>query len=223
MSCGVSPTALREFAEHTGGFALVNSNDHGPAFERIIEEASEYYVLGFQPTSPPRGTEFRDIQVRIPVRPRWTVSGRPGYAITPPKPPSPRPTDVLPVLADAIVKNLPTAGLPMRVQAIPRRSASGGAQVHVLVEVEGAGLQFEVADGKPQERLAFALRTIDFLARSGHNTKTTVTLTLSAENIRGPTGACQGLSDVRFSHPPGRSTHTDRHSTNDQRPRGPLP
>jgi hypothetical protein len=161
----------------------VNSNDHGPAFERIIEEASEYYVLGFQPTNPPRGTEFRDIQVRIPAHPRWTVSGRPGYAIMPPKPPGPRPTDVLPVLAAAIVKNLPTAGLPMRVQAIPRRGAGGGAQVHVLVEVEGAGLQFEAADGQHQERLEFALRTIDFLARSGHNMKTTVSLTLSADNL----------------------------------------
>ncbi len=178
-SCGGSATSLREFAEHTGGFASVNTNDHGPAFERIIEEASEYYVLGFQPTDPPRGTaEFRDIEVRVPTHPTWRASGRPGYAIPPPKPPGPRPTDVLPVLADAIVKSLPTADLPMRVQAIPRRGAAGAAQVHLLVDVEGANLQFQDAGGTHREQLDFALRTIDFLARSDHNMKTTVTLTL---------------------------------------------
>jgi hypothetical protein len=38
---------LRQIAESTGGFAAVDRNDIRPAFERIIEESSNYYVLGY--------------------------------------------------------------------------------------------------------------------------------------------------------------------------------
>ncbi len=183
VSCGQTPSLLREFAEQAGGFAAVDTNDLSAAFERVVEEASQYYVLGFQPTNPPRPGEFRDIEIRVPSHPRWRISGRPGYAIPRPQPPGPRPTDVRPVLADAIVKNLPTAGLPMQVQAVPRRGPSGESQVHVLVEVDANDLKFQALEGKHQERLEFALRTIDFLARSGHNTKTSVTVTVNADQL----------------------------------------
>jgi hypothetical protein len=65
------------------------------------------------------------------------------------------------------------------VQAIPRRGPDDTAQVHVVVEVAGRDLKFAEAQGRHQERLEFALRTIDFLARSDHNEKTAVTLNLS--------------------------------------------
>jgi hypothetical protein len=53
----------------------------------------------------------------------------------------------------------------------------------MLVEVEGGKLQFQASSGTHREQLDFALRTIDFLARSDHNTKTTVTLTLRPDEL----------------------------------------
>jgi VWFA-related protein len=68
---------LRQIADSTGGFAAVDRNDVGPAFERIIEESSEYYVLGYTPSK--RG-EFRAIDVRV-SRPGLRVVARKGYLV----------------------------------------------------------------------------------------------------------------------------------------------
>jgi VWFA-related protein len=176
---GFSQDVLRNFSDLTGGFAAVNGNDYREEFDRINAESSQYYVLGFQPSRPALPSEFHKIQVRIVGRPRIRVSARPGYVVPATSSPTPQPADVAPVLADALVRNLPTAGLPLRVQAIPRRGPGGMARVSVVVEVAGGNLRFAETNGRHQERLEFALRSIDFLARSDHNQKTTVTLNLS--------------------------------------------
>lgn len=48
---GTRPDVLRDFAEKTGGFAAVNTNDFDEAYDRILEENSRYYVLGFSAKS----------------------------------------------------------------------------------------------------------------------------------------------------------------------------
>ena len=62
---GIRSEALRHISESTGGFAAVDRNDIGPAFERILEESSEYYVLAYAPSRPPAPGEFRAIDVRV--------------------------------------------------------------------------------------------------------------------------------------------------------------
>jgi VWFA-related protein len=71
---------LRDMSGATGGFAAVNRNDIGPAFERIIEESSEYYVLGYTPSKPAKRGEFRAIDVRV-SRPGVRVVARKGYLV----------------------------------------------------------------------------------------------------------------------------------------------
>ncbi len=71
---------LRDLADSTGGFAAVDRNDIGPAFERIIEETSEYYVLGYTPSKPPKLGEFRAIDVRV-SRPGVRAVARKGYLV----------------------------------------------------------------------------------------------------------------------------------------------
>lgn len=70
--------SLRHFAETTGGFAAVNTNEFGSAFDRIVEEASSYYVLGYAPGKPARGRDVRRIEVRV-SRPGVTVVARKVY------------------------------------------------------------------------------------------------------------------------------------------------
>ncbi len=45
----LSQDSLRTLAEETGGFAAVNQNTLGSAFERIVDANSRYYVLGYYP------------------------------------------------------------------------------------------------------------------------------------------------------------------------------
>ena len=73
---------LRHISESTGGFAAVDRNDIGPAFERILEESSEYHVLAYAPSRPPAPGEFRAIDVRV-SRPGARVVARRGYVVPP--------------------------------------------------------------------------------------------------------------------------------------------
>ena len=45
----LSQDSLRTLADETDGFAAVNSNDFGSAFERIVSDNSSYYVLAYYP------------------------------------------------------------------------------------------------------------------------------------------------------------------------------
>ena len=42
---------LREFATKTGGFAAVNTNEFSTTFDRVLDDSSQYYVLGYQPAA----------------------------------------------------------------------------------------------------------------------------------------------------------------------------
>ena len=71
---------MRHIAESTGGFAAVDRNDVRVAFERIVRESSDYYVIGYTPVKPGRPGAFQPIRVRI-RRPGLRVIARSGYAV----------------------------------------------------------------------------------------------------------------------------------------------
>jgi hypothetical protein len=69
---------LHSLSDSTGGFAAVNRNDFAGAFERIIDESSSYYVVGYTPQRPAKPGEFRPIEVKV-SRPGVKISARNGY------------------------------------------------------------------------------------------------------------------------------------------------
>ncbi len=71
---------LRDASEATGGFAAVDGNDADAAFTTIVEESSNYYLLGYVPARPPKPGEFREVTVRV-TRPDVRVVARKGYGI----------------------------------------------------------------------------------------------------------------------------------------------
>src|SRR5690606_20660112 len=125
--CGYPRAAGRDslvtFSEETGGFAAIDYNDYSPQFNRILDESSQYYVLGYQPNRPGRDGEFRRIRVRVtkPGLERAAVNARAGYTVSSPRELEPAPAGVAPEVARAISTSVPMAGLPLRVQAVPRR------------------------------------------------------------------------------------------------------
>jgi hypothetical protein len=77
---GASIHSLRYLAESTGGFAAVDRNDLRGAFDRMVSESSDYYIIGYSPLRPPKPGEFRKISVRV-MRPGVSVIARKGYTI----------------------------------------------------------------------------------------------------------------------------------------------
>ena len=52
-------------AEDTGGRAFFDSNAFGKVFDRVVEDTSAYYVLGYSSTNPARDGRYRRIRVGL--------------------------------------------------------------------------------------------------------------------------------------------------------------
>ena len=55
---------LRVLAEHTGGFAVVNTNAPEESVDRIVAESGTYYLLGYSSPAPPNDGRRHRIAVR---------------------------------------------------------------------------------------------------------------------------------------------------------------
>jgi hypothetical protein len=193
--CGYLPTEGRDslitFSEETGGFAAINSNDYSPQFDRILHESSQYYVLGYQPDRRSRDGEFRRIRVRVtkPGLERSVVTARAGYTVSSPREPEPGPPGATPAIAAAITRSLPSAALPLKVQAVPRKGANGRGLVHVIVEASAASLEFAEKSGRFTERFEFGLLTADRLARQGNVQNVAMDLNLSPAELNQAKGS----------------------------------
>ncbi|HET9467892.1 MAG TPA: VWA domain-containing protein, partial [Vicinamibacterales bacterium] len=71
--------SLRVLAEETGGFAAIDAASAKSAFERLVENNSRYYVLGYTPPDDREAGRFHRIDVRV-KRPGMKVIARRGYA-----------------------------------------------------------------------------------------------------------------------------------------------
>ena len=158
-----SQDTLREFAEQTGGFASLNTNNLAPSFERIVDANSRYYVLGYHPPDHPRNGRFHKIEVRV-KRPGLRVEARRGYASPRGRTPEERKRDEAARLArDArrpdgrrtstpllgvMTSPMQQSGLSFSVHAAPFKNTANEASVALAIEVEGSKLPF----GAPNEK-----------------------------------------------------------------------
>ena len=204
--------SLRHVAESTGGFAAVDRNDIGPAFERIIEESSDYYILGYTPAKQAKPGESRTIDVRV-SRPGVRVIARKGY-IVPAAPPrgfsnaTPAETVVPPPLpargrnsrvditaTEASAPARPAAGVPgdlslLLASPLPRAGLPIRVQavpfrgsVRLLVEVLGRSLTFTERNGRFEERIDLALLSVDDRARAGNGRTATIDVRLTSTEL----------------------------------------
>lgn len=75
---------LRVLAELTGGYAVVNQNDFRKALQRIDNETSDYYVVGYYSNNPDTRKRTRQIEVKV-NRDGLNVHHRTSYSIKLPK------------------------------------------------------------------------------------------------------------------------------------------
>jgi VWFA-related protein len=73
-----SQDTLTTMAEDTGGRAFFDSNGFGAVFDRVMNDTSAYYVLGYSSTNGARDGRFRRIRVKL-KRTDLKVEYRSGY------------------------------------------------------------------------------------------------------------------------------------------------
>jgi VWFA-related protein len=194
---GLSPTALNDELRHsqdslrvlsdeTGGFAAVNSNDFSAAFERIIQENSSYYVLGYRSDNRRTDGRFRKIEVRV-RRSGMQVRARSGYYA-----PSSReaaanaemlstkaePSEALrPLLNNA----LPVSGMTLRAFAAPFKGAGSNGSVLFGLEIDATNFVFGRKDGLYTDKLEAAVVALDYEGKFHQGDRHSVELTLRPE------------------------------------------
>ena len=146
--------SLRMLAEETGGLAVVDTNAFAPAFGRIVQANSRYYMLGYRPPTYPRDGKFHKIEVRL-NRPGLRVTARKGYA-------SPRvrardeaarlerervartkgADQTSSQLRELLDRPLQNGGIAMTVQAAPFRRTAKSASVALAIEIDPSRMKF---------------------------------------------------------------------------------
>jgi hypothetical protein len=163
---------------------LSNSNSFEQAFDRIVQENSTYYVLGFSSTNDRRDGRFRKLEVRV-KRPGLIVRGRAGYMAPmrnerPPDPPKPS-ANVSAGVADALRSTVAINGLPVRVFAAPFRGPSRDATIVMAVEVDASQLGLVEKDGTHLGALEVSYFSTDMRNRFYPGQTQTARLTLKPE------------------------------------------
>ena len=74
-----SQETLVTLAADTGGLALIDTNNFQPVFEKLREDTSFYYLIGYRSNNPARDGRFRRITVQVKGRPGLKLDFRRGY------------------------------------------------------------------------------------------------------------------------------------------------
>jgi VWFA-related protein len=151
---------LRQYAEDTGGRAVVSTNSFREGFAAIARETSTYYLMGYSPDQEPSAEPFRRIEVRV-ARPGVTVRARRGYYGVEGAAREAAVADTLTQgvsadLARALRSPLPVRGLGLDVFAASFRDVNRQGTIVFGAHVTGSGLRLDAG-----ERLAVAYLLLD--------------------------------------------------------------
>ena len=175
---------LRVMSEQTGGFAIINQNDFNTGFQKIVEDNSNYYVIGYYPTNDKRDGRFRKVEVRV-TRPGAKVQARNGYTAPKGKPAAATAkvdSKVPPEILDALSNPIPSAGVQLSIFAAPFNGPAPKASIALAVEFSPKTLRFVEENGKFNEDIELHVLAVDSSGKMQDGGPTTMPLRLSAPN-----------------------------------------
>ena len=149
--------SLRTLADLTDGLAVVNTNNIAENLQRVVEDLSSYYLLGYYASGVEMNGKFHDVSVRV-SRPGVDVRARRGYlapsreeilAAVPAVDPGGGPSPTEMARARAIERALGSLAtfsreMPLRMQVAAGWATAGAATFQVVGEI---GRGDEWADG----------------------------------------------------------------------------
>jgi VWFA-related protein len=202
---------LRVLSEETGGVAFVGRNNFDTAFDRIVQENSSYYVLGYYSTNERRDGKLRNVTVKVAGYPDAQVTYRKRYAA--PRGRAPRntaagkPLDPSKTLTAELVSTmaspLPKTGIQLRLTAIAKKGVGSNSDVEVLIDTLGKDLTFVEKNGTFNNKLSLSLGVFDRRGKSVFAERPDVDLNLRPESHARVTQ--YGVRLLRhLSLPPGR-------------------
>lgn len=153
---------MATLSSDTGGKAFFDSNDFSPAFNRIQQDTSAYYVLGFRSTDPHRDGRYRRLTIKID-RPGIKLEYRPGYYAAADFQHSTK-EDRERQLEDALNSGLPATDVEVFLQAYYFRSDPRAERFYVPVSLIVPGSQIPFVKGGDRSKA-----TLDIIGQVKNN------------------------------------------------------
>jgi VWFA-related protein len=185
--------SLRVMGDETGGFAVVNKNSFADAFQRIVDDNSSYYVMGYYSTNDRRDGRFRKIEVRLPDKPGLTIRARKGYVAPRGKAPEVKAAakdGPSPELRDALESPLPLTGLPLSLSAVVFKGPAPRGSVVISTFIAGSTLPFAENAGMMKNDLEVIGVATDDKGKAFSTERATVNLNMKPDTAKrvGATG-----------------------------------
>jgi VWFA-related protein len=171
---------LRTLSTQTGATPIVGTNNFADGFDRIVQDNSTYYMLGYH-AAPKNDGKFHDIAVKV-TRPGVQVRARKGYYALKTdlsKLPAAPPPDAL---RDLLLSPMAIRGLTMRATADVVKGSAPMAIVQIAVEIDGAGFSFTEKNGTFVNKVEWSYVVLDAAGVSKSNGKRTADFALTPAN-----------------------------------------
>jgi len=186
----------------------VNTNDFKTAFQRIVDDNSSYYVLGYYPTNDKRDGRFRKIEVKVPGHPQAQIRARKGYISARGKTPEVKPAgpnDPSVELRNAMASPLPISEIPMAATAVVFKGPAPNGSVVVSTLVPGVALPLVEKDGTFRNDLELAVTATNQSGKTFSGGRNTLNLNMRPESAkRAMVAGFRVVSSIDL--PPGRYT-----------------
>jgi VWFA-related protein len=179
--------SLRTMSDETGGFAVVNRNDFDTAFQRIVDDNSSYYMLGYYSSNERRDGRFRKIEVRLKNRPGLVVRARKGYVAPRGRAPETKAATKdgpSPELKEALESPLPLPGLPLAVAATVFKGPAPKGSVVISTFVHGGSLPLTDEKGMFKNDLEVVAVATDDKGKSFSTERNTVNLNMKPDTAK---------------------------------------
>ena len=183
----LSQDGLKTLAEETGGFAVTSTNDTAGQLQKIVDDNSAYYLLGYYSANERRDGRYRKIDVRL-SRPGLIVHARKGYVAPSGKPPAAKKADATnstsPAVRDALNSPLQTTGLTLSMFAAPFKGPSPNATLAIVAQFNGTDLAFTQKDGKFANLVDMSYILVDSQGKVVAGNKESISMDLKPETYK---------------------------------------
>lgn len=135
-----SQETLATLSSDTGGKAFFDANDFAPAFQRIQQDTSAYYILSYRSSNPVRDGHYRKLTIKV-NRADVKLEFRPGY-YAPADYQHATKEDRARQLEEELASDLPATDIAVYMQALYFRLDDFRYDVPVSIVVPGSQIPF---------------------------------------------------------------------------------